>query len=79
MLRVLNSSSKILIYEPSLCDFSDIIHRGIIDINLTEWYQQNDFNTLVAYPHVLSGLQSITQHRGYEFQIVKLLQVFDYS
>ena len=78
LFRALNSSSEILAYEPSE-DFSDIIHRGFIDIGLMEWYQQNDFNTSMTYPHGISGLQSITQHRGYESQIGKLLQVLDFS
>ena len=78
IFRALNSSSKIFVSEPS-CDFSDIIHRGIIDINLMEWYQQNNFNTSMTYPHGISGLQCITQRRGHESQIGKLLHVLDYS
>ena len=78
LFRALNASSKISVYEPSY-DFSDIIHRGVIDVNLMEWYQQNDFNTSMTYPHGLSGLQSITQYRGYESQISKLLHVLDHS
>ena len=78
MFRALNASTKILVREPSY-DFSDIMDRGVIDISLMEWYQQNDFNTSMTYPHGISGLQSITQHRGYESQIGKLLQVLDYS
>ena len=78
LFRALNASSKISVYEPSY-DFSDSIHRGVIDVILMEWYQQNDFSTSMTYPHGISGLQSITQHRGYESQIGKLLQVLDYS
>ena len=78
LFGALNSSTKILVYESSY-DFSGIISSGVIDLNLMEWYQQNDFNTSMSYPHGLSGLQSMTQHRGYESQIGKLLQVLDYS
>ena len=66
--RALNLS-KISVYEPSY-DFSDIMHHGVINVNLMEWYQQNDFNTSMTYPHGFSGLQS---------QINKLLFVLDYS
>ena len=43
-----------------------------------EWCQQKDLNTSLTYPHGPSGLQSMAQPRGYEFQIVKLLQVLYY-
>ena len=78
LFRALNSSLKVSVYEPSY-DFSDIIVRGVIDINLNEWYQQNDLNTSMTYPHGLSGLQSTTQNRGYRSQIGKLVHVIDYS
>ena len=77
LFRELNASSKIVVYEPS-DDFSDGLVRGLIDIYLMEWYQQNDFNTSMTYPHGRSGLQSITQHRGYQSQIGKLLNVLDF-
>ena len=77
LFRALNASSKIVGYEPSE-DFSDSLVRGFIDIYLLDWYQQNDFNTSMTYPHGRSGLQSITQHRGYQSQIGKLLRVLDY-
>ena len=78
LFRALNSSAKISVYESSY-DVADVIRRGLSDINLMEWYQQNDFNTSMTYPHGFSGLQSITQYRGYKSQIRKLLQVLDYS
>ena len=78
MFHALNSSAKILVYEPSQ-DFSDAMDRGVIDMSLMEWYQQNEFNTSMTYPHGLSGLQSITQHRGYKSQIGKLVQALDHS
>ena len=77
LFRALNSSSKIFVYEPS--DASSRMIHGDTDINLNEWYQQNDFNTSMTYPHGLTQLQSITQRRGYQSQIGKLLQVLDYS
>ena len=78
LFRALNSSSKIAVYEPSY-EFADPLHRSAVDISLMEWYQQNDFNTSMTYPHGFSGLQSITQHRGYKSQFRKLFQVLDYS
>ena len=78
LFRALNSSSKIVVYEPSY-PFSDLIARGVVDIKLEEWYQQNEFNSTMTYPHGVSGLESITQHRGYRSQIGKLLLVLDYS
>ena len=77
LFRALNASAQIVVHEPSK-DFSDSLFRGLIDINLMEWYQQNDFNTSMTYPHGRSGLQSITQHRGYQSQLGKLLHVLDY-
>ena len=76
LFRALNASAKIVVLEPSK-DFSDSLVRGLIDINIMEWYQQNDFNTSMTYPHGRSELQSITQHRGYRSQIGKLLHVLD--
>ena len=77
MFPALNASCKIVVHKPSN-DFSDSMVRGLVDIVLMDWYQQNDFNSSMAYPHGRSGLQSITQHRGYQSQIGKLLRVLDY-
>ena len=51
---------------------------GVTDITLIGWYQQNDFNSSMTYPHLRSGLASITQHRGNLSQIGKLLRVIDH-
>ena len=52
---------------------------GVTDITLYPWYQQNDLNCSMTYPHWRSGLASITQHRGNLSQIGKLLRVIDHS
>ena len=76
LFRALNASSKIVVHKPS-DDFSDSLVRGLIDFNLMDCYQQTDSNTAMTYPHGRSGLQSITQHRGYRSQIGKLFHVLD--
>ena len=74
--RALNSTSKIFTSESSDKVFG-MTFSGYTDILLSAWYQQNDFNSPMTYPHLRSGLTSITQHRGNFSQIEKLLRVID--
>ena len=78
MLRALNVTSKIIAYEPSI-EISDIMVHGATDIFLSAWPEQNNFNFSMTYPHVVTGLVSITQRRGNLSQIGKLLRVIDKS
>ena len=76
LFRALNSTAKILTYEPSF-EISDLV-RGVSDIHLNFWYQQNKFNASMTYPHGVSGLICVTQNRGQLSQLGKLLHVLDY-
>ena len=76
--RALNSTSKIFTSE-STDKLFGMIFSGYTEIFLSAWYQQNDFNSPMTYPHLRSGLTSITQHRGNLSQIEKLLRVIDRS
>ena len=78
MFHALNSTCKIFTNKSPKILFGMTV-RGFTDINLDAWYQQNDFNSSMAYPHRRSGLASITQHRGNLSQIEKLLGVIDHS
>ena len=77
LFRALNSTAKIFVCEPSI-EISNMI-RGVSDIHINVWYQQNNFNASMTYPHAVSGLVSITMYRGQLSQICKLLHVLDYS
>ena len=77
IFRALNSSIKIFVESPQ--SFYNLTTSGFTDMSLDAWYQQNNFNTLMTYPHGSSGLVSITQHRGHLSQIGKLLHVLDNS
>ena len=74
IFRALNSSIKIVVNESP--NFGPTIN-GFTDISVNFWYQQNNFNASMTYPHYRSGIVSITQHRGYLSQIGKLLHVLD--
>ena len=76
LFRALNSTAKIFAYEPSI-EISDMI-RGVSDIHLNVWYQQNRFNASMSYPFGVSGLVAITQNRGQLSQLGKLFHVLDY-
>ena len=76
LFRALNSTAKISVYKPSI-DVSDMIRES--DIHLNVWYQQTNSNASMTYPYGVSGLVSITLHRGQLSQIGKLLHVLDYS
>ena len=78
MFRALNSTSKMFTSESTNKLFG-MTFSGYTDIFLSAWYQQNDFNSPMIYPHFHSGLTSITQHRGDLSQIEKLLRVIDRS
>ena len=77
IFRALNSTSKVFAVPPE--DLYSMTARGFTDISLDPWYQQNNFNSSMTYPHRSSGLASITQHRGNLSQIEKLLRVIDHS
>ena len=77
IFRKLNSAVKIFVESPK--SIYNLTTSGFIDISLNAWYQQNNFNTSMTYPHGSSGLVSITQHRGHLSQIGKLLHVLDKS
>ena len=74
--RALNSTSKIILMERSKNPFGSTL-SGFTDIVINVWYQQNDINCSMTYPHWRSGLASITQRRGNLSQIGKLLRVID--
>ena len=69
-----NSSIKIVLNESPNVVRQTI--TGFTDISVFFW-QQNNFNASMTYPHYRSGIVSITQHRGYLSQIDKLLHVLD--
>ena len=77
MFRALNSSVKIFVESPN--SIFNLTTSGFADISIDAWYQQNNFNTSMTYPHGSSGIASMTQHRGHLSQIGKLLHVFDNS
>ena len=75
IFRALNSSVKIFADAPK--NIWNLTSSGFADISLDGWYQQNNFSTVMTYPHGSSGLVSMTQHRGHLSQIGKLLHVLD--
>ena len=78
LVRALNATTKIFVYEPSI-DISDMIHR-VSDIHLNVWFQQNNpDNISMTYPFGVLGLATVTLHRGQLSQLGKLLRVLDYS
>ena len=77
MLRALNSTSKV--FAISSKNLYTMTTSSFTDMSLDPWYQQNDFNSSMTYPHRLSGMASITQHRGNLSQIDKILRVIDHS
>ena len=78
MFRALNATSKIFTSQTIQVHFN-MTSSGFTSIFLTPWYQQNDFNSSMTYPHSLSGLTTITQRRGNLSQIGKLLRVIDHA
>ena len=77
IFRALNSSVKIFVESPK--SIYNLTTSGFADMSIDAWYQQNNFNTLMTYPHASSGLVSMTQQRGHLSQIGKLLHVLDKS
>ena len=76
MFRSLNSTCRI--FDNSSERRYSMTTSGFTDISLASWYQQNDFNSSMTYPHRFSGIAVITQHRGNLSQINKLLRVIDH-
>ena len=74
----LNATSKTFI-SPSRTKVFGMTPRGFTDILLNSFYQQNNLNSSMTYPHWRSGLATITQHRGNLSQIDKLLRVIDHT
>ena len=77
IFRALNSTSKI--FAVSSKNLYTMTTSGSTDMSAEPWLQQNDFNSPMTYPRWLSGLASMTQHRGNLSQIDKLLCVIDHS
>ena len=77
IFRALNSTSKVL--GVSSENLYATTTSGFTDMSLDPWYQQNDFNSSMTYPHRSSGMSSVTQHRGDLSQIGKFLRVIDHS
>ena len=77
MFRALNSSVKIFVVS-STNGFS-LTANGSADMSTNPWYQQNNLNSSMTYPHLSSGMVSATQNRGHLSQIDKLLHVLDNS
>ena len=75
IFRTLNSTVKIFVESPK--SIFNLTTSGFADMSLDTWYQQNNFNTSMTYPHLSSGLVSMTQHRGHLSQIDKLIHVLD--
>ena len=77
LFRALNSTAKIFVYDPSI-EISDMV-SCVSDIHLNVCFQQNNLNnTKMSYSLGVSGLVSITLHRGQLSQLEKLLRVLDY-
>ena len=77
LFRALNSTANVSVYDPSF-EISKLL-RSVSDVHLSVWYQQNNFNVSMTYPHGISGLISMTLYRGQLSQLDKLLRVLDYS
>ena len=77
MFGALNSRIEIFATASVKLFFSMTI-SGVTDITLNRWYQQNDFNCSMTYPHGRSGPASITRRRDNSSQIGKLLRVIDH-
>ena len=75
IFRTLNSTVKIFVASSK--SIFNLTTSGFADMSLDSWYQQNNFNTSMTYPHRSSGLVSMTQNRGHLSQIDKLLHVLD--
>ena len=78
MFGALNSRIEIFATASTKKVF-DMMISGVTDIALNPWYQQNDFNCSMTYPHWRSGPASITQRRDNLSQIGKLFRVIDHS
>ena len=76
IFRALNSTSTIFAVPTE--NLYATTNSGFTDMSLDPWYQQNDFNSSMTYPHRSSGLASVTQHRGNLSQISKFLRVIDH-
>ena len=77
IFRALNSSVKIFVESPN--SIFNLTSSGFVDMSIDAWFQQNNFNTSMAYPHWSSGLVPMTKYRGRLSQIGKLLHVLDKS
>ena len=78
MFYALNATFEIFTNQ-SFQEHINMTSSGFTSIFLNPWYQQNNFNSSMTYPHKFSGLATITQHRGNLSQIGKLLRVIDHA